>query len=242
MTDIAEISIFENIIKEGKIHIHETNYFTKKGFSLKNIKKYSLGFLTDGLSKYSNIINEDKDILMCYKYIIPYYFEKKLDYIIFRKCSITEKRLKIPFEIKKTYILGNKNKMWNYHYLFLLEENFLIFITETWTDALSIEEIGYKAISLNGIDNIQEFWKILKKVPSKKNGKFILICDNDIYGKKANSFLKNILENLGFEYLIYDNYPKNIKDCNEWLQFNKKLFKESMENFIKDNKKNIYSK
>lgn len=227
--------VLNSIIKKSN-YIKQTDYFEKKGYSEEIIKKFNLGFLPNGLLEYSSAIKEDKAILACYKYVIPQYFKNgNIDYIIFRKDTLIEEKLKIPFKIKKNFILGNKNKLWNYQYLYSLEENFYIFITENWTDALSVEEIGYRAISLNGVDNIKEFWKIIKELNISKNGKFILICDNDFYGKRTNIFLKNILESLNIKALIYDKFPANIKDCNEWLQEDKKIFKKNIKNFLIEN-------
>lgn len=232
-------SILKKILEDSKKKINNTIYFKNKGFSNKTIRKFNLGFLPNGLLKYKLEIQEDEEILKYYKYLIPQYSENgKIECLLLRKSL--EKTM-LPFELNKTYELNySKNKIWNCKYLFNLKNNPIVFITETWTDALSLEEIGYQAIAFNGIKNIFHFWKILKNIQDKDIGYFISICDNDYYGNKANIDIQNILKNLNCKVKIFNKFPDNIKDCNEWLLYNKSNFKKSIKEYLYNNLKKGY--
>lgn len=222
--------LLKEILLESKKYIKETNYFSKKGYTDKVIKKFNLGFLKDGLERYSFELDEDSEILKNYKYVIPQISsENEVEYLLFRKSIESEEMSKVPFSINKTYKIGNyKKNIWNDSCLYNLEKKSYIFITETWTDALSIEEIGYDAIALNGVNNVAELWKILKKIKNISNIKFISICDDDYYGRKANSNISSLLKSLNYKFAVFDKFPEGIKDCNEWLQLDRTNFEKEI--------------
>lgn len=207
--------------------------FQRLRFSKDIIEKFQLGFLAQGLLPYEKYIDEEPKVLECYKYVIPNFsVEGKVDYILFRSDKETE-RNNLPFELDSTYYLGNYEKnIWNHNHLYQIQRNDILFISETWTDALSIEDIGYKAIALNRITNVLTLWKKLTNIENVKDSIYVSICDNDYYGNKANNDLKNLFTELGCRVLICNLFPEGIKDCNEWLQNDRGKFKKAIDEYI----------
>lgn len=201
-----------------------TNFFLNKGYSLETIEKYKLGYYPKGVSAYAHIIDEDKKVLKCYKYIIPEINqENEIQYLILR--SDREEVLKqLNFNIDKHFYVGASDRnLWNKKALF--KDN-PVFICETWTDALSVIDCGFEAVSLNRIINIVELWKIVRNF--KKQRKFLLFGDNDYYGKQANDNLIRMLSAEKRLWTVVDNFPSNIKDANEWFLFDKNDFKNTL--------------
>lgn len=223
------------IIENSKNNACLTKYFESKKFSSSMIDKYKLGFLPKGLLPFGKYIDEDHKVLECYKYVIPdFCADGSVDYIIFRSDKETEKN-NFSFELDSTYFLGNYEKnLWNHRQLYKVQKNNILFITETWTDAMSIEEIGYNAIALNRITNILTLWKKLSGIKNIQNKIYVAICDNDYYGKKANYNLKNLFIEIGCRVWVFNLFPEDIKDCNEWLQRDKNKFKEIIDRYIYD--------
>lgn len=215
----------DKIVNEAKMNINKTDFFKKRGYSLSLIKKYNLGYLYNGMASFSEEINEDPDILKCYKYIIPDYNKYgKVNYLIARCDSETMKKV-LNFEIDKNYMVGNcKQSLWNCKALISDEP---VFICETWTDALSVIDCGFKAIALNRIVNIVSLWKEIKQKKSAAKN-YILFCDNDYYGKKSNDNLKRMLEGEGCKTAAVNGFPQGVKDANEWFIFDKESFCEKL--------------
>lgn len=166
-------------IKKCHADVYKTKYYTDRGLSDNIIEKYHLGY------------DESSD----YCYIIPvsntYYFARHKD--------INEKR-------KTLNPKGGKVELLNADYLY---QEDTVFIVEGWADALSIEEVGGKAISANGAGNAQ---LIIQHKDIK--AKLILLGDNDAAGEMFNN---NIAQNLnGVEYCI-DKLPEEYHDCNDML-------------------------
>lgn len=80
-----------------------------------------------------------------------------------------------------------------------------IIVTESVFDALTLEARGIKAISLNGVSNVEKFK--LAVINSNAKDKMIFSAfDNDKAGRKAT-------EKLGY---VSINIPEEYKDVNEW--------------------------
>ena len=219
--------ILNEIVTVSKQNVNRTGYFREKGYTRKTIERYCLGYLENGLEDYQEYTGEDRSILSCYKYVIPNYDRNgKITYIIFRSDKETVKE-RLPFDVDSTYIIGENNGLiWNERALF--EDKQIVFINETWTDALSVIDCGYSAIALNRINNIPDLWKKIKVNPLLKKKKYILFCDNDYYGKKANENLKKMLISLDVQYIEMDEFPNNIKDANEWFLYNRVDFEQKL--------------
>ena len=109
----------------------------------------------------------------------------------------------------------------------LIEDDF-IFVTEGEIDALSIEELGYKAISIGSANNKKLLYQALEK--RKSNKPLILLLDSDEAGKQASEDISKELTELYIlsikrEFLIY-------KDANEFLISDKAGLKEFLEESV----------
>lgn len=109
----------------------------------------------------------------------------------------------------------------------ILEDDF-VFITEGEIDALSIEELGYKAIGLGSVANKEKLYKALEK--RKSNKPLILILDSDEAGKQASEDIaKKLIE---FNVLSIEREILIYKDPNEFLNKDKLGFKDFLEESI----------
>lgn len=225
-------NLLYQIVEEGLQHIDETDFFHRRGISDNIAKKYMLGYLPDGLSQYNNFIDEAPSILSCYKYVIPDIdSDGKINYLLFRIDSNTMFNV-LPFEIDSTFSVGDfQGKIWNGKTLYK-NNNDVVFITESWTDALSIIQCGAPAVALHRITHILDLWKQLQVV-SYRTRKYILSCDSDYYGKKTNHNLMKMLLSLDLKCEIFVDFPKGIKDCNEWIIFDKSEFERVIYSYMK---------
>lgn len=214
------MTYLQNLIYEGTDHIDQTDFFKRKGYGEETIRKYKLGYLPEGLCDYAKVIDEEKVVLTCYKYIIPEITkENEILYAISRKDSVSNCGL--SFDVDKHFFVGaNDRVIWNKKALFQQEP---VFICETWTDALSVIDCGYEALALNRIINIVDLWKAIR---SANKDSYILFTDNDFYGKKANDNLARMLESESRKFVCIDNFPDGIKDANEWMLFDRDSFKD----------------
>jgi len=136
------------------------DYFKVRGISKKLIDKYKLGYD----SKYNGIT-------------LPVYKGDKVVFITKRlldnnKMKYYNEGSPAPFNID---ILADK-------------EVKDIFITEGIFDALSLEELGYKAIATNSTSNIDKFFKEYKDQLKEKN--VFIAVDNDVSNDKIKDILK----------------------------------------------------
>lgn len=227
MTEIK--SLLTEIISEATVTVGETNYFKNRGFTEEIINEYRLGYLPDGLEKFATFIREDKKILSCYKYVIPNIkSDGTSDYLLFRTDVETMKRL-FQFELNSSYALGDfVGKIWNEKAL--INNAGKIFITETWTDALSVIQCGVNALALNRVTNIADLWKKIS-CQNMSAITFVTACDADYYGLKTNKNLAAMLTVLNYRHICFDNFPDNVKDCNEWLQIAQESFCREVKKF-----------
>ena len=60
---------------------------------------------------------------------------------------------------------------------------------------------------------------------------FVTACDADYYGLKTNKNLAAMLTALNYRHICFDNFPDNVKDCNEWLQIARESFCREVKKF-----------
>lgn len=96
-----------------------------------------------------------------------------------------------------------------------------VFVTEGVFDALSVEEVGSRAIALNSTSNAELLLKNLEKKRTKNT--LVLCLDNDDAGQKATERLKEGLERLKVSF-ITGNIAGKHKDANEALQADRERF------------------
>lgn len=163
--------------------VYKTDYFYRRGLSLRLIEKYGLGY------------DEGSD----YPYIIPvtnsFYIARSKEENCQRK-TLNSKGVSV--------------KILNKDYLF--SDN-IVFVVEGWADALSIEEVGGKAISLNGAGNAR-----LISCEQNITAKLVIMGDNDEAGKRLNEALSHQLN--GLDYCV-DFLPNEYHDANDMLVKNR---------------------
>lgn len=118
----------------------------------------------------------------------------------------------------------------------ILEEERTIYICEGIFDALSIEEVGKKAIALNSTSNINKFIEYIKdNIKTSSKYSYILCFDNDKAGYKATEEMQEALKELKIRYRVLE-IPKEYKDINEWYVnlANKEIFKQEINPYNKD--------
>lgn len=125
-----------------------------------------------------------------------------------------------------------------------IREEGIIFVTEGNFDALSLIEVGFNAIALNGTSGVNKFIKYLQEDKVKSN--IIIALDNDEAGLKASNELKIALKEKEKSFLevnLGEGIEKG-KDPNDFLLLEKETFKsnasrayqeiEKMGNFVKE--------
>lgn len=123
---------------------------------------------------------------------------------------------------------NNTGTMYMFNGDYLKESNQILFLTEGIIDALSIEEMGYKAIALNGVGRVKALIEEIKK--QGKNNHYVSAMDNDKAGKNATTELKKAL---GKDMQIL-SYSDKIKDPNEYIIKDKEGFKRALESAKKN--------
>ena len=125
-----------------------------------------------------------------------------------------------------------------------LKDN-VAFITEGEIDAMSIVEVRGNACALCSVANRQLLLTTLEK-QNTQSKVLVLMLDNDISGQQGQAELEKGLKKLGIDYINAD-YPKGIKDPNEWLMRDREgmasaisLFKEKANRVLLEQNGNKY--
>ena len=119
----------------------------------------------------------------------------------------------LDLNAEKRYLLpyGKPVELFNPEYL---SESGIIFICEGIFDALSLETLGHKAISINGSTQVNKLIEQLKS--SDTECTIISAFDNDEAGFKTMEKLKTACKDLKISFDVLDINNK-YKDVNEWL-------------------------
>ena len=204
---------------------------------------YRRNIKNDKLLKHYKIICDDprkifpKELLpqvynlWSYQNIIPVWEDKKVVNVILRRDDYLNKKNKKTLNLK-----GLGLKIWNAGYIRHSQKNDIFFITEGIFDALSLECIDCKGISLNSITMINKFLDIIKEFIDQlreNNVKFFICFDNDLRNtEKPNKKMPSEIarEKLDFElrkmglhcFILKLN---EYKDINEFHNKKPKTFK-----------------
>lgn len=215
------IDNLEHQSPENKQKVYE--YMQSRGISKETADKYHL-FI-------SNAVYEDKSTGTegTSRIVIPIYYDNEPMSYVARALTEVEGRAKalnsagtqIPLNID--YISKELKK----------DEDKCIYVCEGWADALSFEDIGKKAIALHSTQNINKLKDFINTnhfTASKYI--YMLCCDNDEAGQKANSELAEYLQEKKISYHKV-NIPKEHKDINEWYiaTGDKDIFKKLLNPF-----------
>lgn len=187
-------------------------YLKARGLTNYTISTYKIGYTEHGhneilLKHPSHQLKGDN--ATNYKYIFPFVDEKgEIEYFISELYPRTHEK----GECKYQKIKDIPEPIFNERYLKGPNVPETIFICEGIYDALSIEEVGQKAISLNGVNNVEKFIKLVKKY--KPQTSFVSVLDNDSSGQSATYTLKEKL--MLNDYVCVVATP-TFKDINEFF-------------------------
>ena len=201
------------------------NYYKSRGFT-HVIDTYKLGYSQNG---YNEALKDYKELNIAhtneraYKYFIPIFNAEGVPTRLIARHdnSIDEKQ--------KTWNLkGVTQVLFNQRYLETPTSDKFIFICEGWADALSLEEVGKKAIALNSVQMAKRFIETVKSNIAKlKNKIFIIALDTDTSGAKATTDITNALNDLKLTVKPF-NIPNKYKDINEFLIDDRKALEQAV--------------
>lgn len=207
------------------------NYFLERGFTEETIKKFKLGYNPLGFNDAFKDISDLHlmgSLAECYTYFIPTFDnEGKCTYILPRlNQNILNQKLQSK-ELYETDERGNKRKYSKtmnlrnvpttfFNFDEAMKDN-VVFITEGWGDALSLQELGSSSIALNSVSNVNKFIKDIQKIKDYQGKYYVIALDNDEAGANARNKLEEELKKLKCK--VKHLYPKGegIKDINDML-------------------------
>lgn len=199
--------IVDNLAKqspENKQKVYE--YLASRGISKEIGDKYHL-FISNEVYEDKNIGTEGTS-----RIVIPIYYDNEPMSYVARALTEVEGRAKalnsagtqIPLNIE--YIKKELKP----------GEDKFIYICEGWADALSFEDVGKKAIALHSTQQINKLKEYIEKNTfTASKYVYMLCCDNDEAGHKANSELAEYFTEKNIKYHKV-SIPKEYKDINEW--------------------------
>lgn len=183
----------KEIYDKAYLNLNKTDYFTNRGISKEIQDKYKLGYLKE--------YGEEYVIVPCSE---TFYVKRNI-----------KKR-----EFKN--LKGSKTDLFNGVYL-KQENDEPIFIVEGVFDALSLEEIGCKAISLNSTSNYRKVVEQIKE--ENRNPYLVLFLDNDDAGKNTTKELEKSLAELNVPFIEIGS-DSIYKDANDYLIKDKDAFEK----------------
>ena len=210
--------IVDNLAKqspENKQKVYE--YLASRGISKEIGDKYHL-FISNEVYEDKNIGTEGTS-----RIVVPIYYDNEPISYVARALTEVEGRAKalnsagtqIPLNIE--YITKELQP----------GDDKFIYICEGWADALSFEDVGKKAIALHSTQQINKLKEYIEKNTfTSSKYTYMLCCDNDEAGHKANSELAEYFTDKNINYHKV-SIPKEYKDVNEWYISigNKDIFK-----------------
>lgn len=204
---------FEKVAKD------QSNYLDDRGISKKIQKEFKIGYD----KKWKHPANPN--ISPSERIIIP---TSKNSYLARAINQNTDEKYK-AIKVGKSHIFNSK---------ILSEEcDEPIFIVEGEIDALSIIEVGGKAIGLGGTSNTELLKRELVKEKKKFQAPLILCLDNDDAGNEASKKIEEFLTEMG---IIFINGSKtvlgNFKDPNEALVKDRDFFAKAVKALAEDKK------
>lgn len=174
-------------------------HFKARGLSEKTIKDNKLGYSPEGMNALLKAYPTHKKHERgqgFYKYIIPIMKDGKpinfISEIDDRKHTddYNKKYAKVKETTDTLYLIDN-----------LKTKDGFIFVCEGYFDALSLEEIGQKAVALGGTAQDRLLDQLTDEA-IKRNNKYIIATDNDKVGRKTAVRLAEGLKKKGIPYII----------------------------------------
>ena len=199
----------------------DTDYLKQRGIKESTIKQFRIGFDPN----YKMFFNKETKQWVTGKFII----------IPTGKSSYVARNIDPKAEPQNRYRKKGNNKLFNSKKSIFADPT-PIFVTEGEIDALSIIEVGGKAIGLGSVSQADKFIKVLKRnVEPEICPPIILALDNDKAGRETSAKMFEELANSGFfimdsistdeedkEYTLY----QDCKDANAMLTKDRQKFFE----------------
>lgn len=202
---------YSDYLFKSKKALSENNkakeYLYNRGLTDATIDRFRLGYNT---SRFFQALNSSlPSIVIPYNAENTYLAEKSIENKGHYKPNSTEAGLEPVFNADS---LTSSNS---------------VFVTEGIFDALSIEQLGFRAVSIGGT-GIDGLCKALSNIKSKP--KLIITLDNDEAGDRSAQRISKKLQEEGILHTI-ENLTKEIgcKDANEALIANSEKLKERLE-------------
>ena len=105
-----------------------------------------------------------------------------------------------------------------------------MFIVEGELDAISIEQLGFKAVALGSASNIGLI--STREDLDKLEYPMIIALDHDETGSKRSNDLRDKLDKKSIQYVVSDSLYGNFKDANECLVNEPDEFKKRLESAV----------
>ena len=194
---------FSNYLTECHSQIKLTSYFCNRGLSDHTIDRFQLGF-------------DPKKFVVT----IPYNAGHEGTGYIHRTF----------WGIGNRYI-KHGNELFNIDAIQKNDRKY-VFVTEGQIDAMSFEEIGYPAIGLGGVNEIDKLIDLLIENNTCKC--LILALDNDVAGRRSmGKIIETVAkEELRFPFLALSWIYGNYKDANEFLVKDRDGFEKQIRRVI----------
>ncbi len=192
---------------------NETTYLKDRGIKEGTIKNFRIGYAPE----YKLYFDKETKRWVTGEFII----------IPTGKDSYVARNTDPKASPKDRYRKKGTNKLFNFK-KGIIDDPAPIFVTEAEIDAMSIIEVGGKAIGLGSVSQADKFIKTLKRnVEPELCPPIILALDNDKAGREASSMIFEELSNAG--YFVVDviseekedkdtTLYQSCKDANEMLQ------------------------
>lgn len=206
---------------EATKHLCETDYFLKRGLSFSTVHRFKVGYVKKW--KHPHVTNPN--VPETPRLIIP----------LCESCYFARDTREIVPEYQLNYTkqkVGGSD-LFNKSELFKNSTD-PIFIVEGEIDAMSIVEVGGKAVGLGSIGNINKLINLISDL--KVDRTFILSLDQDEKGREAELKLAEQFRSKKIKFISYKLTIDDVKDPNEMLVKNKGVFNKMVENAINQTK------
>lgn len=212
---------YTSLYEEAEKHLTETDYWQKRGLSLKICQEFGIGYMEKWRHpKATSMVPYSPRL------IIP-----------ISKCGYLARdvRSEVP-ESEKEYIKSKVGKISVFNVTALKQK--IVYVVEGELDAISLCEIGSPAIGLGSIAYKKKLIESIKGL-SIKPEIMIIALDNEKTAntaktvKKVAEYLEEELKKLGIFVLVADNLYGKYKDANEALVADRIGLKKSVEEIQK---------
>lgn len=191
-----------------------TDYLTKRGISLATAQKHQIGFLPD-----YHIKNKDGKQIGKGAIVIPTSDES---YNVRPACNSIDV---YPRYEKKGHVHIFNSKV-------LLDKSKTVFVTEGEIDAMSIDEVGFDAVALGGVNYVDTLIEFIEE--NQVECELVLVLDNDLKGREYTEVLSQKLVELGVNHRIGSFYDDehNYKDPNEALVKDREYLRKKLSEYV----------